>query len=77
MVSFKLFFSWVFVLFCSVLFYHFVKNVDLVTGRETVEERETPAQAEARANASMKIQREKVYGVWDWVKQVLGVMGRR
>ncbi|XP_008458792.1 chaperone protein dnaJ C76, chloroplastic-like isoform X2 [Cucumis melo] len=37
-------------------------------GAETVEE--TPAQAEARANATMKIQREKFYGVWNWVKQV-------
>lgn len=33
---------------------------------------ETPAQAEARVNATMKIQREKFYGVWNWVKQVFG-----
>lgn len=53
-----------------------MKNVGVgwtvVTGRETVEERETPAQAQARANASMEIQREKFYGVWNWVKQVFG-----
>ncbi|KAG6602425.1 Chaperone protein dnaJ C76, chloroplastic, partial [Cucurbita argyrosperma subsp. sororia] len=43
---------------------------DTKFGNETVEE--TPAQAEARANASMKIQMEKIDGIWNWVKQVFG-----
>ncbi|RVW40313.1 Chaperone protein dnaJ C76, chloroplastic [Vitis vinifera] len=37
----------------------------------TVEE-ETPAQAEARANASMKIKMERLSRIWNWVKEVSG-----
>lgn len=47
-----------------------LKRQNTKYGTETVGE--TPAQAEARVNATMKIQREKFYGVWNWVKQVFG-----
>ncbi|XP_042965315.1 uncharacterized protein LOC122299255 [Carya illinoinensis] len=33
---------------------------------------ETPAQAEARANASMKIKMERISRLWNWVNEILG-----
>ncbi|XP_057492285.1 chaperone protein dnaJ C76, chloroplastic-like [Actinidia eriantha] len=39
--------------------------------QETVE-KETPAQAEARENASMKLKMEKSSGIWKWVHEILG-----
>ncbi|CAK7328092.1 unnamed protein product [Dovyalis caffra] len=39
--------------------------------RTTVEE-ETPAQAEARANASLKIKMERFSKIWDSVKEIFG-----
>ncbi|KAF5479639.1 hypothetical protein F2P56_000446 [Juglans regia] len=39
--------------------------------RATVDE-ETPAQAEARANASMKIKMERISRLWNWVNEILG-----
>ncbi|KAL6960562.1 hypothetical protein U1Q18_038325 [Sarracenia purpurea var. burkii] len=35
-------------------------------------EQETPAQAEARENASRKLQMERFAGIWNWVNQILG-----
>ncbi|KAG6725500.1 hypothetical protein I3842_02G035000 [Carya illinoinensis] len=32
----------------------------------------TPAQAEARANASMKIKMERISRLWNWVNEILG-----
>ena len=32
-------------------------------------EEETPAQAEARANASKEIRKEKISKVWNWAKE--------
>jgi len=40
-------------------------------GKGTVEQ-ETPAQAEARASASTKLQMEKFSGIWRWVSEILG-----
>ncbi|KAG6659532.1 chaperone protein dnaJ C76, chloroplastic-like [Carya illinoinensis] len=39
--------------------------------RATADE-ETPAQAEARANASMKIKMERISRLWNWVNEILG-----
>lgn len=40
-----------------------------VAAQSTVE-KETPAQAEARVNASKKLERERFSGVWNFFKQV-------
>lgn len=40
-------------------------------GKASVEQ-ETPAQAEARASASTKLQMEKFSGIWKWVNEILG-----
>ncbi|XP_059641504.1 chaperone protein dnaJ C76, chloroplastic-like [Cornus florida] len=39
---------------------------------QTTVEQETPAQAEARASASMKLKRERFSRIWNWVKEILG-----
>ncbi|KAG5527220.1 hypothetical protein RHGRI_028203 [Rhododendron griersonianum] len=40
--------------------------------RNATGEEETPAQAEARASASIKLQMEKFSGIWNWVNEFLG-----
>ena len=46
-------------------------NCAQIAASRTVEE-ETPAQAEARVNASMKIKMERLSRIWNWVKEVSG-----
>uniref|UniRef100_A0A5B7BRD9 4Fe-4S ferredoxin-type domain-containing protein n=1 Tax=Davidia involucrata TaxID=16924 RepID=A0A5B7BRD9_DAVIN len=41
------------------------------TGRTTVEQ-ETPAQAEARATARMKLEMERFSSIWNWMKKISG-----
>ena len=36
-------------------------------------EEETPAQAEARANASKKIEMERLSRLWNWAREALGM----
>ncbi|KAL7232602.1 hypothetical protein ACSBR2_010588 [Camellia fascicularis] len=40
--------------------------------QQTVVEEETPAQAEARESASMKLQMDRFSGIWNWVHEILG-----
>ncbi|XP_052195235.1 chaperone protein dnaJ C76, chloroplastic-like [Diospyros lotus] len=42
------------------------------TGQSSAAERETPAQAEARARASMKLKEERFPRIWTWVREILG-----
>lgn len=41
----------------------------LLAARATREE-ETPAQAEARANASRKLEEERLSRIWNWIKEI-------
>lgn len=42
----------------------------VVIAAQSAVEKETPAQAEARVNASKKIERERFSGIWNFFKQV-------